>query len=167
MSKAEKLVDVVDADNVVQAGKYLTFALADEEYGLEILQVREIIGLIDITTVPKMPDFVKGVVNLRGKIIPVIDLRLKFGMTGIEYTKETCIIVLSISNNPVGIIVDNVCEVLDIEQDSIELVPSFGMNINADFIMGMGKVENSVVLLLDIEKVMTESELALIDEINK
>ena len=164
MSKAEKSVDVMDSDNVVQAGKYLTFALADEEYGLEILQVREIIGLIDITTVPKMPDFVKGVVNLRGKIIPVIDLRLKFGMTGMEYTKETCIIVLSISNNPVGIIVDNVCEVLDIRHDEIEPAPSFGMNINTDFIMGMGKVENSVVLLLDIEKVMTESELALIDE---
>lgn len=163
-SVEDKSVNVVDVGNVVQSAKYLTFALADEEYGLEILQVREIIGLIDITTVPRMPDFVKGVVNLRGKIIPVIDLRLKFGMSGIEYSRETCIIVLSIRNNLVGIIVDNVCEVLDIGQDKIELVPSFGMNINTDFIMGMGKVENSVVILLNIERVMTQEEMTLIDE---
>ncbi len=167
MSKADKSVNVADVDKSVEAGKYLTFALADEEYGLEILQVREIIGLIDITSVPKMPDFVKGVVNLRGKIIPVIDLRLKFGMQAVEYSRETCIIVLSIRNNLVGVIVDNVCEVLDIEQDRIEPAPSFGININTDFIMGMGKVEGAVVILLDIEKVMTQEDLSMINEMTE
>jgi purine-binding chemotaxis protein CheW len=137
-------------------GKYLTFALGNEEYGLEILGVREIIGLMDITGVPQVPEYVKGVINLRGKVIPVIDLRLKFGMPKQDYRNETCIIVLNVMNSLMGIVVDRVCEVLDISGDNIELAPSFGAKLRTDFITGMGKIGDKVKILLDIEKVLTE-----------
>jgi purine-binding chemotaxis protein CheW len=139
---------------IAKEGKYLTFALDREEYGLEILGVREIIGLMEITTVPQVPEYVKGVINLRGKIIPVIDLRLKFGIVKIDYSKETCIIVLDINNILMGIVVDRVCEVLDIAKDSIEPTPCFGARVKSDFIKGMGKVGDKVKILLDIEKIL-------------
>lgn len=143
-----------NAASVAKEGKYLTFALGHEEYGLEILQVREIIGLMDITAVPQVPEYVKGVINLRGKIIPVVDLRLKFNMPRIDYTSETCIIVLNVNNTLMGIIVDHVSEVLDISTDSIEATPQFGGNIHTDYITGIGKIGEKVKILLDIEKVL-------------
>lgn len=139
-----------------QEGKYLTFALGREEYGVEILSVREIIGLMEITAVPQVPDYVKGVINLRGKVIPVIDLRLKFSMKAVDYTSETCIIVLTVADMLMGIIVDHVCEVLDIEQGCIEPSPQFGGGLRADFILGMGKVGDQVIILLNIERILTE-----------
>lgn len=145
--------------NVAQAGKYLTFALGHEEYGLEILGVREIIKLMDITAVPKVPEYVKGVINLRGKVISVIDLRLKFALPQVEYTKETCIIVLNVANTLMGIVVDHVCEVLDIVQDNIEPPPSFGKNSEVDFITGVGKIGDKVKILLDIQKVLAQDAL--------
>lgn len=141
-----------------RAGKYLTFVLAEEEYGLEILKVREIIGAMDITSVPRTPDYVKGVINLRGKVIPVIDLRLKFDMEEAERTDETCIIVVDVNNVEMGIIVDKVSEVLDIAADQIEDSPEFGGNVDTEFILGMGKAGDSVKILLDIEKVLSASE---------
>jgi len=143
-------------------GKYLTFILNNEEYGLEILKVREIIGVMDITPVPQTPSFIKGIINLRGKVIPVVDLRLKFVMPEIEYTKETCIIVVDISNRLMGIIVDTVSEVLDIAAKDIEPTPSLGSDIKTDFILGMGKIKGKVQILLDIDRVLTLDELALI-----
>ncbi|MEK6560390.1 MAG: chemotaxis protein CheW [Nitrospirota bacterium] len=143
-------------------GKYLTFILNNEEYGLEILKVREIIGVMDITPVPQTPPFIKGIINLRGKVIPVVDLRLKFVMPEIEYTKETCIIVVDISNRLMGIIVDTVSEVLDIAAKDIEPTPSLGSDIKTDFILGMGKIKGKVKILLDIDRVLTLNELALI-----
>jgi len=143
-------------------GKYLTFILNNEEYGLEILKVREIIGVMDITPVPQTPSFIKGIINLRGKVIPVVDLRLKFVMPEIEYTKETCIIVVDISNRLMGIIVDTVSEVLDIAAKDIEPTPSLGSDIKTDFILGMGKIKGKVKILLDIDRVLTLDELALI-----
>ncbi len=145
-----------------KAGKYLTFALAEEEYGLEILKVREIMGVMDITAVPKTPDFVKGVINLRGKVIPVIDLRLKFQMETVEQTEETCIIVVDVDGVEMGIIVDKVSEVLDIAAEEIEDAPAFGANVNTDFILGMGKVRERVTILLDISKVLTSTDLSVI-----
>jgi purine-binding chemotaxis protein CheW len=142
-----------------QAGKYLTFVLAEEEYGLEILKVREIIGLMDITAVPRTPAFVKGVINLRGKVIPVVDLRLKFTMPEAERTDQTCIIVVDVGQIEMGIIVDKVSEVLDIEADEIEDTPSFGINLNTDFILGIGKAGGKVTILLDINKVLTTEDL--------
>lgn len=145
-------------------GKYLTFVLGDEEYGVEILKVREIIGLMEITSVPQTPDFIKGVINLRGKVIPVIDLRLKFGMDPAEYTEETCIIVVDINQTMIGILVDTVSEVLDISAGQIEPPPSFGSRIDTEFILGMGKVKDRVKILLEIDKVLSSEELTRASE---
>ncbi len=146
-----------------QEGKYLTFALGQEEYGLEILKVREIIGYIDVTAVPQTPGYVKGVINLRGQVIPVVDLRAKFGMKSAEATEQTCIIVVEIPKNDrnisTGIVVDKVQEVLDISAESIEDAPEFGANVNTNFILGMGKIGKSVKILLDIDKVLSSVDV--------
>lgn len=144
-------------------GKYLTFMLSNEEYGVEILKVREIIGIMDITAVPQIPSYVKGVINLRGKVIPVVDLRLKFGMDSIEYTEQTCIIVVDVGSL-MGIIVDTVQEVLDIDGSQIDAPPPLGASVDTSFILGMGKVKDDVKILLDIDKVLTSEELAQIEE---
>ncbi len=140
-------------------GKYLTFVLGEESYGLEILKVREIIGVMEITSVPQSPEFIKGVINLRGKVIPVIDLRLKFGMEEIDPTEETCIIVVDIQGAQMGILVDTVSEVLDIAANQIEASPSFGSRVNTEFILGMGKSKGEVKILLDIDRVLSPEEL--------
>jgi purine-binding chemotaxis protein CheW len=146
-----------------KAGKYLTFALGREEYGLEILKVREIIGCVEITAVPQTPAYIKGMINLRGQVIPIIDLRAKFGMATAEITEQTCIIVVEIMQNDrrfnTGIVVDHVQEVLDINGENIEESPQFGSSVNTDFILGMGKVGESVKILLDISKVLSNSEI--------
>jgi purine-binding chemotaxis protein CheW len=143
-------------------GKYLTFVLGHEEYGLEILKVREIISVMEITEVPQVPAFIKGVINLRGKVIPIIDLRLKFGMSAIEYTRETCIIVVNVHDLLLGIVVDTVAEVLDIIEKDIDPAPTFGSAIKTDFILGMGKVKGKVKILLDIDKVLSSEELEVV-----
>ncbi|HOW69945.1 MAG TPA: chemotaxis protein CheW [Phycisphaerae bacterium] len=141
-----------------KGGKYLTFKLANEEYGVEILKVREIIGVMDITTVPKMPRDMKGVINLRGKVIPIIDLRLKFGLDELAHTDQTCIIVVDVGKE-IGIIVDTVSEVLDIPGANIEPPPSVGAAVNTSFILGMGKVGEAVKILLNIDQVLTSDEI--------
>jgi purine-binding chemotaxis protein CheW len=146
-------------------GKYLTFALAREEYGIGILTVREIIGLMPIRTVPQTPTFVKGVINLRGKVIPVVDLRLKFGMEEIEHTERTSIIVVDVgltaSEQPmhIGIVVDYVSEVINIKADEIEAPPAFGAELNTEYILGMAKVNQSVKILLDINRILGAEDL--------
>jgi purine-binding chemotaxis protein CheW len=148
-------------------GKYLTFAIADEEYGLEILKVREINGYMDITPVPQTPAYVKGVINLRGQVIPVIDLRAKFGMEPKEVTEETCIIVVEVSRNgqrnDTGIVVDRVQEVIYIAGEQIQETPEFGASVDTDFILGLGKVGKSVKILLDIDKVLAGDALDRIE----
>ncbi|GAX60068.1 chemotaxis signal transduction protein [Candidatus Scalindua japonica] len=151
--------------NAVHAGKYLTFVLSDEEYGIEILKVREIIGLMDITTVPQTPDYMKGVINLRGKVIPVIDLRLKFSMQEEEHTQATCTIVVEVGNTLIGIIVDSVSEVSDIGSEEIRETPNLGQGIDTNYIMGMGKLKEKLIILLDIDKVLSEGELEMVEEI--
>ncbi len=145
-------------------GKYLTFSLAGEEYGISILKVKEIIGMMPITTVPQTPSYVKGVINLRGKVIPVVDLRCKFGMESMEYTERTCIIVVEIAGSgkmiPMGIVVDSVSEVLNIKSGDIEETPSFGSRLDTDYILGMAKVGGGVKILLDIDRVMSADEVA-------
>jgi purine-binding chemotaxis protein CheW len=153
---------VVKQEQSTRAGKYLTFALAEEEYGLEILKVREIISMSEITSVPKTPSYVKGVINLRGKVIPVIDLRLKFAMDEAPYTDETCIIVVDVDGVEMGIIVDHVSEVLDIAAGDIEDAPEFGASVDIDFILGMGKADARVTILLDISKVIAAQELEMV-----
>ena len=144
--------------------KFLSFNLGSEEYGVEILRVREIIGVLDITPLPQTESYVKGVVNLRGKTIPVIELRNKFGMDSIEYDDETCIIVVEVNDSDseeqyeVGVIVDCVHEVKNIAKSQIEPAPKFGCSLNSDYILGMGKVTDGdvqrVLILLDIDKVL-------------
>jgi purine-binding chemotaxis protein CheW len=141
------------------AGKYLTFRLAGEEYGLEILKVREIIGIMNITPVPRTPQFIMGVINLRGKVIPVTDLRLKFDMPAIERTRQTCIIVVDVGALEMGIAVDSVSEVLTIAEENIADAPSFGPKIETEFILGMGKAQDRVTILLDISRVLTGEEI--------
>ncbi|HHH76495.1 MAG TPA: purine-binding chemotaxis protein CheW [Phycisphaerae bacterium] len=148
-------------------GLYLTFALADEEYGLEILKVREIISLCEITSVPKTPDYIKGVINLRGKIIPVVDLRMKFQMPAVQSTNETCIIVVSIGPLETGIMVDRVSEVMEIDSPDIEITPQFGNSVNTNFILGMGKVGEKVTILLDIAKVLSNSDSVVMQSLTQ
>lgn len=150
--------------SIEKEGKYLTFILSEEQYGLEILKVMEIISVMEITEVPQVPEFIKGVINLRGKVIPVIDLRLKFNMPTIDYTRETCIIVVNVNGMLLGIIVDTVAEVLDINEKDIDPAPTFGSKIKTHFILGMGKVKGDVKILLDIEKVLSSEELEVVTQ---
>jgi len=149
-------------------GKYLTFTLAEEEYGIGILKIKEIIGMMTITTVPQTPEFVKGVINLRGKVIPVIDLRLRFGMESMDYTERTCIIVVEIDGTSgtvqIGIVVDAVSEVLNISGKDIEDTPTFGTKLNTDYILGMAKMEEGVKILLDIDRVLNGKEISLLEK---
>ena len=149
----------------IHEGKYLTFVLGSEEYGIEIIKVREIIGIMDITTVPQTPDYMKGVINLRGKVIPIIDLRLKFSMQEEEHTQETCVIVVEVNNTQIGIVVDSVSEVQDINGSEIEEPPDLGQGIDTNFIIGMGKVKEKIIILLDIEKVLTSEDMDMAKEI--
>jgi purine-binding chemotaxis protein CheW len=160
MNKEHTMTEVVETTR--RAGMYLTFSLAEETYGVEILKVREIIGMMDITSVPRAPVHVRGVINLRGKVIPVIDLRMRFSLPTVEATDETCIIVVMVGNVEMGVIVDKVCEVLDILNDEIEDAPSFGATVDTSFILGMGKSEGKVTILLDITRVLGEEEAAIL-----
>jgi purine-binding chemotaxis protein CheW len=157
----------VNQVRVPEGGKFLTFLMANEKYGLEILKVREIMGMMDVTSIPTTPAFIRGVINLRGKVIPVVDLRLKFGIEAKEDTQRTCIIVVHLTHTAqemtMGIIVDEVSDVLDIDRNQIEPPPSFGANVRTDFILGMGKVDQKVMTMLDIDRVLTEQEVALVE----
>ncbi len=145
-----------------RAGKYLTFFLAGEEYGLEILKVSEIIGMQPITRVPRMPEFVRGVINLRGKVIPITDLRKKFDMAQ-DADADSCIIVVQMKGIQTGIVVDRVSEVVAIAEADIEDAPSFGQGIHTEFLLGIGKQGGRVKLLLDIDKVLVTSELEALE----
>ncbi len=142
-----------------RAGKYLTFFLASEEYGVEILKVQEIIGRLPITPVPLTSKYFRGVINLRGKIHPIMDLKIKFGMGETQITDETCIIVIKTAGMMMGILVDKVSEVVNIFSDNIEDTPFFGADMNPEYLLGVGKTEGRVRLLLDIEKVLTSSDI--------
>lgn len=154
------------ANPMDREGKYLTFSLSEEEYGIGILKIKEIIGMMAITSVPQTPAFVKGVINLRGKVIPVVDLRLRFGMPSIDYDERTCIIVVEIGahgvNVVIGIVVDSVSEVLNIKGEDIEDTPTFGTRLNTDYILGMAKMDGKVKILLDIAEVLGADDLALL-----
>ncbi|MEE9911713.1 MAG: chemotaxis protein CheW [Deltaproteobacteria bacterium] len=150
-------------------GKYLTFCLAGEEYGIGILKVKEIIGIMPITVVPQTPKYIKGVINLRGKVIPVIDLRLKFTLAAADFTERTCIIVVEIMTTGrtimMGIVVDSVSEVLNIKAADIEATPSFGTKLNTDYILGMAKTGGSIKILLDIDRILSVEELQAADKV--
>ena len=163
MDTSKKTIDQAVKAMRDKDGKYLTFSLAEEEYGIGILKIKEIIGMMPITTVPRTPEFVKGVINLRGKVIPVMDLRLRFGMKEIEYSERTCIVVVEIEGTSgtvmIGVVVDSVSEVLNIKGEDVEETPTFGAKMNTDYILGMAKMEGGVKILLDIDRVLSEHEI--------
>ena len=167
MEQAEHSIEAT-ANATAREGKYLTFTLAEEDYGIGILKIKEIIGMMPITSVPQTPEFVKGVINLRGKVIPVVDLRSRFGMPTIDYNERTCIIVVEITGTAttiqIGIVVDSVSEVLNIKGGDIEDTPTFGTRLNTDYILGMAKLEGGVKILLDIDKVLSAGEIAALEE---
>lgn len=153
------------------AGKYLTFSLSKETYGVEILKVIEINSMMPITHVPRCAPYVKGVVNLRGKIIPVIDLRMLFGMDEMKYDEKTCTIMVNVTVGDtriaIGMIVDRVLEVADFEEAEIAPAPDYGASLDGDFIRGMGKTDDqAVVILIDIEKVLSRRESELVGQIS-
>jgi len=148
--------------------KFLTFSLTNEEYGIGIMKIKEIIGMMPITKVPQTPDFVKGVINLRGKVIPVIDLRLRFQLDAMDYTDRTCIIVVEVEIEKgiltMGLVVDSVSEVLPINNKDIEKAPSFGTKVNTTYILGIAKSEKRVMILLDIDKILSMEEMETLQE---
>lgn len=163
MTITTEIMDQAIKATAIKTGKYLTFILDSEEYGIGILKVKEIIGMMPVTSVPRTPAFVKGVINLRGKVIPVMDLRLKFDMEAIPYTDRTCIIVVEIDYDTeivlMGIVVDAVSEVLNIRESEIEEAPEFGEKLKTDYILGMAKMEGGVKILLNIDKVLSTDEI--------
>jgi purine-binding chemotaxis protein CheW len=160
---AAPVSESVAAQGDTRAGKYLTFQLATEEFGIRVLKVREIMGIQDITAVPQTPAHVKGVINLRGKVIPVVDLRLKFGLPAAEYNQRTCVIVTQVAGESaqilVGIVVDGVSEVLNLAAADIEDTPDFGEEVAAQYLLGMAKVKGKVKILLDIDRVLSSQDL--------
>jgi purine-binding chemotaxis protein CheW len=168
MAEIEETMDQAVKAMAEREGKYLTFSLAEEEYGIGILKVKEIIGMMHITTVPQTPEYVKGIINLRGKVIPVVDLRLRFTIDSIDYTERTCIIVVEVQKESgtvmIGIVVDSVSEVLNIKGEDVEETPTFGASLNTDYVLGMAKTEGGVKILLDIDRVLNQDEVALIAE---
>jgi len=157
-------IDQEVKSTINRQGKYLTFSLAEEEYGIGILKIKEIIGMMPITTVPQTPEFIKGVINLRGKVIPVTDLRIRFGIDHGDYTERTCIIVVEIEREiatlQIGIVVDSVSEVLNITDKDVEDTPTFGIKLKTDYILGMAKIDGGVKILLDIDRVLNAEEMA-------
>ena len=168
MAEVAETIDQAVKPLAKREGKYLTFTLAEEEYGIGILKIKEIIGMMPITSVPQTPAFVKGVINLRGKVIPVIDLRLRFGMGKIDYTERTCIIVVEIDAQTgtvlIGLVVDSVSEVLNVKGDDIADTPAFGTKLNTEYILGMAKKKGGVKILLDIDRVLSSREIASLEK---
>jgi len=159
-STSDRITEMTDK----KEGKYLTFSLAGEIYGIGILKIKEIIGMMPVTSVPRTPEFVKGVINLRGKVIPVVDLRMKFGMREKAYQKRTCIVVVEVLKGSeivmIGIVVDSVLEVLKIRSEEIEETPGFGANLNTECILGMAKLNDGVKILLDIDRVLGVNDIS-------
>lgn len=156
---------------MAQDNKFLTFRLGDECYAIPILKIREIIGMMAITKIPRLPKFIKGVINLRGKIIPVVDLRIKFGLEEKPYDERTSIIVMEIQTQNTtkvnGVVVDTVQEVMDIPDSSIEPPPQYGDDANQEFLTGMGKVNEDVIMLLDVDRIFTESEKDMLENVQE
>ena len=158
----------MSVSTITETVQYLTFKLADEIFALDVAKVREILEYTSITKVPQTPEFMRGVINLRGSVVPVIDMRLKFGMSTTEQTINTCIIVVEVTldgdTTVLGALADSVQEVVEMEPESIEPAPHIGTRLNTEFIKGMGKHEDQFVMILDIDRVFSESEMAAVQE---
>ncbi|MFA5536858.1 MAG: chemotaxis protein CheW [Bacillota bacterium] len=156
---AELKENIMEVEEDTQKGRYLTFSLGKESYGIEIKYVTEIIGIQEITEIPELPEYVKGIINLRGKIIPVMDVRLRFKKEEKEYNDRTCVIVIDVKDVSIGLIVDTVAEVLTIPEEGIVEPPGVSKGFSNRYIKNIGKVGNDVKLILDCEKLLTEDEM--------
>jgi purine-binding chemotaxis protein CheW len=155
--------------SITDIRQYLTFQLGDEVFGLDVSHIREILEFTTVTKVPKTPEYMRGVINLRGSVVPVLDMRLKFGLTQTEKTVDTCIVVVEVSfegeHTIIGALVDSVQEVLELEPDQIEPAPRIGIQLKTEFIKGMGKRDDRFIILLDIDKVFSSADLAVAQEV--
>jgi len=160
-------VNAANTSNMTKsaAGEYLTFVLGAEEYGLEILKVQEIRGYDSVTQIANTPDFIKGVVNLRGKIVPIVDLRIKFNLGKVEYDEFTVVIILNLNGRVVGIVVDGVSDVMALNDEQIRDVPSLVTSIDTKYIVGLATVEQQMLILVDIEQLMSSPEMELLDSV--
>ena len=149
-----------------KGGKYLTFILAGEEYGIEILKVHEIIGMMPITRVPRTPDVIRGVINLRGKVIPIVDLRRRFELDALSGAEATCIIVVQVGGVQTGLVVDSVSEVMDIRGEDVEDAPSFGVDVHTEYLLGIAKSNGRVRLLLAIDRVLTSDDVKALGSVD-
>ncbi|SDK30034.1 purine-binding chemotaxis protein CheW [Methylophilus rhizosphaerae] len=147
------------------AGEYLTFVLGNEQYGIEILKVQEIRGYDAVTQIANMPAFIKGVINLRGKIVPIVDLRIKFNLGKIEYNEFTVVIILNLNGRIVGIVVDGVSDVRELREEHLREVPALVTRIDTKYIVGLATIEQEMLILVDIEKLMSSSEMELMDAV--
>lgn len=159
----------MEESSTVNSKQYVTFCLAEELFGVEVNRTREILSVISVTSVPQTPDYMLGVINLRGQVVPVIDMRLKLGLSAAAETQDTCIIVLEVlvDGEPivVGALADAVREVLEIKSDAIEPPPRLGTRLKTEFIKGMGKIDDEFLILLDIDKIFNSDELAMVQEV--
>ncbi len=148
---------------VKQANEFLTFTLGHEEYGVEILKVQEIRSHEATTTIANAPDFIKGVVNLRGVIVPIVDMRIKFALQDVKYNQFTVVIILNVAGRVVGMVVDSVSDVISLTPEQIRPAPEFGQGLSTDYIIGLGTIDQRMLILMDIEKLMTGQDMALMD----
>ncbi|MCB6182764.1 chemotaxis protein CheW [Leeia sp. TBRC 13508] len=147
------------------SNEYLVFTLGKEEYGIDILKVQEIRGYDTVTSIANSPEFIKGVINLRGTIVPIVDLRIKFHLGNVTYNQFTVVIILNIANRVVGIVVDGVSDVITLASEQIRPAPEFGSTLNTEYIQGLGTVEERMIILTDIEKLMTSGEMMLVESV--
>ncbi|MDP9140459.1 MAG: chemotaxis protein CheW [Pseudomonadota bacterium] len=163
MTIATTATDPRNAGNGAPPNEFLTFTLGDEEYGVDILKVQEIRGYDTVTKIPDAPDFIKGVINLRGTIVPVVDMRIKFKLGRADYNDFTVMIILNIARRVVGMVVDGVSDVMQLLPDQIRPAPEFGAALNTRYITGLGTLDERMLILVDIEKLMSGADMALMD----
>jgi purine-binding chemotaxis protein CheW len=146
-------------------GEFLTFTLGHEEYGIDILKVQEIRGYDAVTTIANTPDFIKGVINLRGIIVPIVDMRIKFKLQNVSYDQLTVVIILNLASRVVGMVVDGVSDVIALTQEQIKIAPQFGATLDTKYLMGLGTIDERMLILVDIEKLMNSSDMELVDKV--
>ena len=161
----DKAVELSCAEVNMGANEFLTFRLGDEEYGIEILKVQEIRGYDSITQIANAPEFIKGVINLRGIIVPIVDMRIRFNLEKVDYDRFTVVIILNIAGRVVGMVVDGVSDVIALSGDQVRPAPGLGSAIETEYILGLGTVDGRMLILVDIEKLMSSNEMGLIDQI--
>ena len=159
----EDIQAAADGDNQ----QFLVFSLGEEEYAIDILKVQEILGYENVTRIANAPDFIKGVTNLRGIIVPIVDLRIKFNLDKVEYDGQTVVIVVNVSDRIVGIVVDGVSDVMTLNPDQIKPAPELGVTMSSDFLSGLGSLENRMLVLVDIDKLLTSKEMALVEQVGE